>query len=384
MRRAVAALALIAVALLGVKRPPGLADVVEVRHWSYQDYTRIVVETSRPVDLAGDVNRLGPDAGAGRPARLYLDLDGLWVGRRFVDGIEVGDGLLQGVRLGQFTKQTTRLVIDLQNYERHRLIELPHPSRIVLDVYGRRDGRSPPADGRLAPPFRPVRTVVLDAGHGGRDPGAIGVGGVREKDVTLKLAKEVGPRLEARGFRVVYTRKKDRTLSLEERTASAEAAGGDVFVSLHANASRRRSTDGIETYYPDANHTRHTLRVAARENGVPRDQLDELQRTMARLRVSEISPRSARLAQYVHAELVRGLPKSYGAVEDLGVKKGPFYVLFLSDMPAILVEVGFLTNKREARRLRDDRYLAALAEHISVGLSRYRTAGPTVAKLSEP
>ena len=123
---------------------------------------------------------------------------------------------------------------------------------------------------------------MVDAGHGGRDPGAIGVGGLSEKDVTLKLARFVGKRLEQKGFEVVYTRENDRTLSLEERTAIAESVRGDLFLSLHANASRRRSVHGIETYYLDRNHNRHALNLAARENGIQRNQVNELQHILAK------------------------------------------------------------------------------------------------------
>ena len=209
---------------------------------------------------------------------------------------------------------------------------------------------------------------MIDAGHGGRDPGAIGVGGLREKDVTLRLAKTLGEKLAARGFAIVYTRKDDRSIGLEERTAIAESVGGDLFVSLHANAAPRRSVAGIETYYLDANHERHSLGVAARENGVLPSQVDALQRTVAKLRVSEVSVHSRRVANAVHQQMVAGLAGRYGEVNDLGVKKGPFYVLFLSNMPAILVEAGFLTNRGEARRLRDVDYLDDLAQQITIGL----------------
>jgi N-acetylmuramoyl-L-alanine amidase len=180
------------------------------------------------------------------------------------------------------------------------------------------------------------------------------------------------------------TRNDDRTLSLEERTAIAEASGADLFVSLHANAARRRSLSGIETYYPDANHERHTLRVAARENGIQRSQLNALQRTLAKLRVGEVSPQSRRLAEHVQQELVTGLPRQYRPVADLGVKKGPFYVLFLSSMPSVLVESGFVTHAAEARRLRDDRYVDALAEQIAEGLSAYRRSGSAVTAQASP
>jgi N-acetylmuramoyl-L-alanine amidase len=370
--------------LLGVERPPGLGDVVEVRHWSYPDYTRVVVELTQPVRTV--LRELPADLGAGKPARLYLDLAGVWVGRRFEAGLPVGDGLLQGVRVGQNTLSTARLVLDLERYDRHRLIELSHPDRVVIDVYGRRPGERPrdprerlPGIGRLPVGLRPVETVVIDAGHGGRDPGAIGVNGLREKDVTLRLAKSLGEKLAVLGFEIVHTRQDDRYLSLEERTAIAESVGGDLFVSLHANAAPRRSVAGIETYYLDANHERHSLGVAARENGVPRGQVDALQRTIAKLRVSEVSVHSRRAANTVHQQMVSGLAGRYREVNDLGVKKGPFYVLFLSNMPAILVEAGFLTNRDEARRLRDLDYLDELAGQITLGLARYRDANSSFA-----
>jgi N-acetylmuramoyl-L-alanine amidase len=379
-------LVLAAVVGLGVKRPAGLGDVVEVRHWSYPDYTRVVVEFTAPV--TAEVQHLNADTRAGRPERLYLDVDGIWVGRRFEQGIDVGDGLLAAVRLGQNTLQTTRVVIDVDHYERHRLIHLSNPERLVVDVYGPRGGDPSPghagrgaeSDDRTLPAWmRPVHTVVLDPGHGGRDPGAIGIGGLREKDVTLRLARELGARLGKRGFKVVYTRTKDRELGLEERTAIAEGARGDVFVSIHANAASRRSVHGIETYYLNENHERHSIDLAARENGIARSQVNALQRTLAKLSMEEVSPQSRLLANHVHHEILRGMPARYGAVTDLGVKKGPFYVLFLSDMPAILLEAGFLTNRQDARRLRDPKYLEALADEIAEGLDRYRASVQTVA-----
>jgi N-acetylmuramoyl-L-alanine amidase len=380
MRRGIAlAGCSLAILLLGVARPSGLADVVEVRHWSYPDYTRVVVETTKSVQLAASVQHLSADRAAGRPERLYVDLSGLWVGRRYVDGIELGDGLLQGVRLGQNTLRNTRLVLDIEHYERHRMFTLEHPHRVVIDVYGHRSGPLQIPDTRLPAGRRPVQTVVIDPGHGGRDPGAIGIGGAREKEITLKLAKALGAKLKKRGFLVLYTRDDDRSMSLEERTAIAEAARADLFVSIHANSAPRRSVHGIETYYLDKNHERHSLTVAARENGVTRDQVDDLQRTLARLRVSELSAYSHQLANLVQTGIVGGIPRRY-RVNDLGVKKGPFYVLFLSNTPAVLVEVGFITNRKEAKRLRNGDYVEALASGMAEGLTRYRDGGATLAR----
>ncbi len=386
-RRAIVALILLGLVLAAVRRPPGLGDVTDVRYWSYPDYTRVVVETNRRVKPV--VRRLPADPTATRPERLYLDLERIWVGRRYEEPIEISDGLLQGIRLGQNTLTRTRLVLDLDRYERHRLLVLEAPHRVVVDVYAARSdpetlrwpgserGQVDPS--RLPSVMRAVHTVVIDAGHGGRDPGAIGVGKLREKDVTLRLARAVRGPLEARGFNVVLTRDGDRTLDLEERTAIAEAARGDLFVSLHANAAPRRSARGIEVYYLDEQHERHSLEVAARENGVSIDQVTELQRALAKLRVSEISGHSRRLAKLVHDQIVRALKRRYAPVHALGVKKGPFYVLFLSSMPAILVEAGFLTNKAEARRLRNADYLKAMAEQIAEAVARYRDLHSAVA-----
>jgi N-acetylmuramoyl-L-alanine amidase len=367
-------------------RPPGLGDVKAVRFWSYADYTRVVVELDRAVDVPGDAQRLPADRGASRPERLYVDLDGVWVGHRFDDGIPVRDGLLQGIRIGQNTRRTIRVVVDLEHYERHRIVTLSHPDRLVIDVYGPRksDARPPPETGvavvpRLPAGLRAIETVVLDPGHGGRDPGAIGVGGLREKDITLALARALAPRLEAKGFHVVLTRDSDRFLELEERSALAEAARGDLFVSLHANAAPRRSVRGVETYYLDANHERHSLTVAARENGVPPSDVNDLQATVAKLRVSEVSPHSRRLAELVQRQIVEGMPHAFQPVPDLGAKKGPFYVLFLSSMPAVLVEVGFVTNRTEATYLADPGYVEAMSGQIAEALARYREDGQRVA-----
>ena len=391
-RAAFAAALALGLALAGPEaaeaRPAGLGDVKAVRHWSYAEYTRVVVELTRPV--RAQVERLPADPRARRPERLYLDLPGIWVGLRFADPIAIGDGLLQDVRLGQNTRSATRVVVDLERYDRHRVFFLSDPARIVLDVYGRRPGpgetarpaprAAPSSEGlaRLPMPLRPVHTIVLDPGHGGGDPGAIGVGGLREKDVTLALARELRQRLVERGFRVVLTRERDTSLSLEARTALAEGVGGDVFVSLHANAARRAGAHGIETYFLDKSHQRHSLRVAARENGVPTNRLDDLQRAVAGFRTSELGEHSGRLARLVHERAVTGVRGAYGHVTDLGVKQGPFQVLFLSGMPSILVEGGFLTHPGEANRLRSARYQAVLAEQIARGLSAYRSHHATV------
>ncbi len=282
-----------------------------MRTWSYADYTRVVIEVSGDVPLLGiGLVRLPANIQAGRPERLYLDVPDLWVGRRYESGLEVGDGLLKAIRLGQkHAAHKLGSCLTSSATTHHRLFVLPSPPRIVVDVYGERGVKRRVADeesGRLPAGLRRVHTVVVDAGHGGRDPGAVGVGDLREKDVNLTIARSLKKALLSRGFEVIMTRDRDLTLTLEERTAVAESSGGDVFISIHANAAKQEKARGIEVYTLDANHERHSLDVAARENGVPAARLDPLQRALAELQVGEVGAHSERLAAFVHDEVMRG------------------------------------------------------------------------------
>ncbi|MFO0687567.1 MAG: N-acetylmuramoyl-L-alanine amidase [Myxococcota bacterium] len=360
--------------LLAAERPAGLGDVREVRTWSYPSFTRVVVELSHEARIPREgLVRLAANTPAGRPERLYLDVPGYWVGMRYDRGVPVGDGLLRGVRLGQNTLRSTRVVIDLERYGRHRVFTLASPTRIVIDVFGQRKPVvREDSSGRLPAGLRRVQTIIVDPGHGGSDPGATGVHGLREKDVNLEIGRLLARRLEERGFDVVLTRDGDQTRSLEERTAIAESAGGDVFVSIHANASARAKARGIETYTLDRNHERHSLDVAARENGIPAAKLDPLQRALASLHVDEVGHHSERLAGLVHTNVIRGAQSRDRTLPDLGVKKGPFYVLFMSSMSSLLVETGFVTNRDDAALLRSAPYQRVLAERIAEGIDHYR------------
>lgn len=379
------AVALAALPALPARSHSPTAHVEALRHWSYPQYTRVVIQLDHPIHT--DVVHLPSNSRAGKPERLYLDLPGVRVGHRYDEPIPVRDGLLRRIRLAQHDAHTARLVVDLQRYDRHRLFTLQGPDRIVLDVYGEPEsrpdvvstpnGEDHPAD-RLPFEMRQIHTVVVDPGHGGHDPGAIGVGGLREADVTLAVGLELRKRLIQRGFRVVMTRDRDRFVSLEERTALAEGVGADVFVSIHANASRRRAAHGIETFYLDASNERHALRVAARENDVPPSKLDALQRVLASFRVKEISPHSAALASLVQQQLLAGVRAAFGPTYDLGVRKGPFHVLFLNEAPSVLVELGFVTNPSDARRLRSRLFQRVAAERIARGLSAYRSRRATL------
>lgn len=353
-------------------RPPGLADVTDLRGYPHPGFVRVVIELSRAVPY--QVHML-------KDGRLYIDIEETWIGKQHREPVTFAAGQgLRRVRAGQNTLRRARVVMDLDGpYRRHRTYSFPDPFRIVTDLYP--DETGAPAEGKhsSAPPrsssefdSRPVRRVVIDPGHGGKDPGAIGTRGTREKDVVLRVALRVRDRLRAAGLETHLTRDSDRYLSLEERTARANQLDADVFVSIHANASPNRKTRGLETYLLDTRYDGHTARVAARENGTTIEGLNETQRILASLRFGYNERYAARLAHEVHDSLYRSLVRKHRTARDLGVKHGPFLVLFMTDMPSILIETGFLSNRSEEKWLRNRDVLDTMAEGIAAGILAYR------------
>lgn len=221
--------------------------------------------------------------------------------------------------------------------------------------------------------------VVIDPGHGGKDPGAIGFSGLKEKDVVLKVAKKVAARLAARGeYEIIMTRDRDKFIPLEERTAIANSRRADLFVSIHANSAPNRKAHGVETYFLSLASSKDEMRAAARENASSSGQLSDLQAILQDLMQNSKIEESSRLAGMVQEQLYKGLQKYH--VADLGVKKAPFVVLIGARMPAILAEIGFISNAQEEKNLRSDRYLDAVAEQIVTGIMRYSRQGPAVTR----
>ncbi len=218
-------------------------------------------------------------------------------------------------------------------------------------------------------PFR----IVLDPGHGGDDPGAIGKSGLREKDITLAVSKRVKALIEEKlpGSEVLLTRDTDKTLSLPSRTDFANRVKADLFVSIHVNASPNRDTAGIETYYLNITHDRYALRLAARENAMSETETSNLEYILADLAMKSSVTDSVKLGRLVQASMCGHMGTDWDDIRDLGLKSAMFYVLMGAKMPAILVETAFISNKTEEKRLKQDKYQDALAEGIVKGIKRY-------------
>lgn len=356
----------------------GQACLEQVRYWSSARYTRVVLDLDSEVEYR--VGSIDENASAGRPARIYVDLRETVGGKNLTPKLELTEGPVERIRFGRHDKATTRVVLDLRQAEDYNVFPLDEPFRVVLDLWWTKDGRARSdkggsrGGGPATQAERPrLPLIVIDPGHGGNDPGAVGKGRLMEKDVVLSIAKDAKKILEGRKkARVILTRDRDLFLPLETRAWIANSKDADLFVSIHANAHPNRSVHGVETYYLDNTTDRAAMRVAALENNTTNRRPDDLGRILIDLRCNSNAWESNALANTMQEALTEGLrKKGYGGSKDLGAKGSLFYVLIGAHMPSILVEVGFITNPSEEKRLRTPAYQKALAEGIAEGITDY-------------
>jgi N-acetylmuramoyl-L-alanine amidase len=217
-----------------------------------------------------------------------------------------------------------------------------------------------------------IGKIVIDPGHGGHDTGTIGPDGLREKDLVLEVGRRLGKLLETRlGAEVVYTRKDDTFIPLETRTAIANQARADLFVSIHANSSHDPDARGVETYYLNFTSSPDALDVAARENAVSEKSIYELQDLVKKIAMKEKIEESREFAADVQSSLHSGLATKSPAIRDRGVKKAPFIVLIGANMPSILAEISFVSNPTDERHLATSEYRERIAESLYKGIARY-------------
>lgn len=357
------------------------AQVKAIRYWSGPARTRIVIDLDHTVTYKDHL--LKRDSVLKKPPRLYIDLSFAKLSPHLKEPIPIEAGLLQRVRAGQHTPDTVRVVLDLESVADYKIFPLSDPFRVVIDVLGTPQAAQQQKASKLPPPPQQPRSfkIVIDPGHGGADPGAIGPTGLREKDVVLKLSKKVRDKIKKKlGWEVVMTRDDDRFIPLDERTGIANSENAALFLSIHANACTNKKVFGIESFVLGTTTDRDALRLAAKENNISPKQVSDLQVILADLKLNDpqkVIP-SNNLADYVQGALVKRLHKKYGQVRDLGVKQAPFVVLVGADMPSILIEVSFISNPREEKRLRNSRYLDALADAIVDGLKKYAQGAKVV------
>ena len=381
--------------------PRGYAVVKKIRHWSTDDYTRVVIETDKKVKYTSRMLR--PDPKLKTPPRLYVDLEKTVISDA-VSIEPITKGLLKKISFASNRPGVSRVVLYIKDLEGHKVFSLPgseqNPSfRLVMDIKGA-GARPEKIFAKNAPSYDKrgsslesrvpegeiaslkqalglkVRTIVIDPGHGGHDPGAVGPSGLREKDVNLKIAKRLREKLieEGKSFgieNVYLTRSTDRFIPLEERTAIARKRKADIFISIHCNGAKRKKAHGVETYILGFTDDQTSLQLAARENATTTKGLNELGSTLKQYILSAKKEESQQVAGYVQKSIIKNLSVKYKYVNNKGVKKAPFVVLIGADVPSLLVETSFITNPREEKRLKSEAYIERIVNGIMLGIKRY-------------
>jgi len=345
--------------------PVGDASPVSIQRiekYVSPDAARIVIVMSHPTTFR--VGALSENSDASLPPRLYVDIDH----SRFSDVTPSNhSGLVRSIRIASHQK-STRIAIDLRYPAFRRVFYEPEPFRLVLDL-----ARQSPVSTALKQGPRRVERVVIDPGHGGNDPGAIGPHGLKEKDVTLDIAHRAAP-IAARelGITTLLTRDVDEYVALDERTARANAFGADLFVSIHCNAAENTGSDGVLTFVLDDSSDSAAARIAAQENSASAAAGQELASAFRRIQDSAILERSVQFAQLLQRATVASLQNNYGHIVDQGVRRAGFYVLAGALMPAVLYEVSFISNPDAEIRLNTGDYRQKLADAIVNSIRAYR------------
>ena len=452
--------------------PRGLAQVFNLRFWSGESSTRVVLDVEKAVRFKYDRIR--------DPDRLWVDLEATRLHPNLIGRIfPVGDGLLEKIRVGQNKDSVVRVVLDFKDVKDHTIFYLENPTRLVVDVRGTAAappavvaGRRPPAvvatnatpepfdlapsprpgasaaplparevarmdvprlppppvpdpvirrspepfegpparggspapwpsatpsarearGGPRAEPSAPVppqvnragsyslarqlglraRKIVIDAGHGGHDPGTLGRAGLQEKDLVLDVALRLQRLVrDELGAEVVMTRATDVFVPLEERTAIANAQGADLFLSIHANSSRNPSARGVETYFLSFAQDPHAEAVAARENAISPATLKDLQNLVKAIALNSKIDESRDFAASIQEAMMQSLRPVSPDLPDRGVRTAPFYVLIGANMPSILAEIAFVSNPQEERLLRLPNRRDLIARSLLDGVRGY-------------
>jgi len=415
--------------------PPGLAKVFgsTLRFWSGPTSTRVVLEMERQVQILDQQRLTGPDRVFIDLADTRLHpkqgLQVFPVGDGILEDVNIGQNRGNVVRVVLkfktardhrvfFLPDPARLVIDVnstppktpapaiaENFPTPAPGEfdpvtptatptpspyagaiearpVPTPSRAEVKTAGAATSSPPP----VAVPVDPdgpisiykqlglgVRTIVIDAGHGGHDPGCIGPGGLQEKDLVLDVARRLEKmvRSEIKGAQVIMTRSQDEFVPLVERTAIANTKGADLFLSIHANSSRNRTASGLETYILSFTRNREEQELALRENEMSEETFKDFQGLVQAITLTGKRDESRDFAANVQGAMVANLRPHNSLVKDRGVRRAPLLVLVGSNMPAVLAEIAFVSHPQEEKLLRTSEYRDRIARSLLVGVRQY-------------
>ncbi|MSR24525.1 MAG: N-acetylmuramoyl-L-alanine amidase [Nitrospiraceae bacterium] len=399
--------------------------VRDVRFKTYPDHTRVVLDLQRSTSFTQ--NRLK------NPDRIIIELQNALLGKTAKD--RLAETKLPGeIAIAQPHARSVTISLDMNTISDYKLLPLNGPDRLVVDIFNQAPAQpaaadpkpiapsavsepppppfaapavtvTPPTPEAAPPPAPPapqvkvpaptaappriepkavrndIKIIVIDPGHGGKDPGALGRSGMAEKDITLFVSLRLRELIIKRlGRGVLMTRDRDVFIELEDRAKFANNLGADLFVSVHVNSHPQRSTKGVEIYHFGEATDRRALEVAARENGTPiKDTGIGWEYLVADLLTTKKVQESLELAWTTKKAMIARLDDYYD-VEDHGVKTAPFYVLRYTAMPSILAEIAFITNPTEERLMQSDAFLNRIAESIFDGVKAYLKPLQTAAR----
>ncbi|TLY21842.1 MAG: N-acetylmuramoyl-L-alanine amidase [Nitrospirae bacterium] len=359
------------------RRSARVSTVNNLRVSQKANQHRLVLDLARPFRYTQ--HRLS------NPDRLVINLKNAVLSRTAKHKID-DDSFPIEVQVFQVSPRNVRVVLDMETITTVKLRKLTRPYRLVMDYIAKSEDLSastlqpkvtlPPISRQITQADRLARldieTIVLDPGHGGKDPGAIGPGGLTEKEVVLDVAVRLRDLLQDRlGKKVLMTRDKDAFVELDDRAKFANGNKADLFVSIHINSHPRRSTHGIELYHFGIASDRRAMEVAARENGDSIDHARDLvDMIKADLALSKRIEESQNLAWETKLAMMNHVGARY-SLEDHGVKTAPFYILRYTAMPSILAELAFISNPIEERRLRQPEFRQKVAEGLFEGIRNY-------------
>jgi N-acetylmuramoyl-L-alanine amidase len=337
-----------------------------------------------------DVDFVSPDKAGKTPGRLHLNIADAVAASSIKPGLKPQNLVVSRISTSQ-SADGIRISLDCDEIRCYAVTSPPKTPQIIQIEVSRKDdikggisvasgasgsksGNKSAGKGKkdvLEQLGLTVKTIMLDAGHGGKDPGAI-ANNFEEKRFTLDMAKRIGALLQKEGYKVLYTRADNRYISLQDRPDMANSKKADLFISIHVNANPNSAVRGLETYYLDEAKNQDAATVAARENSVSVKNISDLQFILTDLMLSSKLAESRHLAQCVHKSILGTLRTARLAAVDNGVRSAPFYVLMGARMPAILLEFGYITNDEDAANLRSEKYLQQQAEGVVKGIRQYK------------
>lgn len=337
--------------------------IKDLRYYEVQSGIRVIIESTNPIEFTkGQLKN---------PERIFFDIKNAILSKELKKETLINLNPVNRIRIGQFDANTVRVVFDLNSSVFDvKVMTLEDPFRLVIDIY-------PPQSGikHYEKQTGIKRKVVIDPGHGGKDPGAIGPSGLQEKDVVLDIALKVKQLFKSDpSYEIILTRDKDTYIPLNERAEIANRTEADLFISIHTNAAPNSHARGIETYLLNWTDDEEALRVAARENAISINRMKqlkgELEVVLASLEREAKRDESVKLAGYLHTSLVESLKQSFYRADN-GVKQALFYVLVGAKMPSVLLEVSYISNPEEEYLLSQESYRSRIAKAIVDGVKNY-------------